>query len=857
VLRGEPFTEKCDVWSFGVVLWELLTRTRPYSDMDVPVYLLMVNVGNGSLRLPPVAPEEASPGLCQLVEDCLAPAPAERPAFMDVLTLLEAEYRAARARVGSSGGGANTPRRAESAAGAAQRGGGGGGEGVVSGGGAAGGLRGSFDLPRGVMAGAAAGGRVSFDTPRGGAGSYYGADPLSGRDSATPSPFMQQSMQVQSAFGRPQPQQQPAYGYAGDAGGAPSTTAAAYMQLPDPAFSSALGAAGGSGALLQQQLSAAQAAPAPRHRLAWQDSYPTGGAHSPGGAAAAPGQQQRQGPGQQQRRHHHHHALSRAKSMPMPRNASDWLEEELEEALAAGGGGGYCTPTGDGGHGGAQGHHGHGHHHGGEAPGQMMVGSGSWAIGYPESAGSDAGGHEQPGVSGWGSPRAGGQWPGAQGGGQWPAAAQYHQQQPYWQAAQPRTSGAASPFAVGSPSQGSTMMVMAMIGAAAAAQAAASHRLPSLTLSSASNAQHDRAETPPRAETPTMGGFNGGGGAGAPWPAASPSQLMTVGSGAAPAAPYYSSPGFQPPQQRLASPVRALTPRGLGSARAGRSGSVRAADLPGLHMLQIGDPAGSANLDAAASGGSFSPRAGAPPAGNSAAVLLQRHDSAGRSRSPTASPRAGAGVSPFQQYSRLPSPDYGAPAGGGGGGGVAAAAALGSFHRHTSSRLSVQGSYELPPPTCHGGPGGDPAASGAGGAVTPNGGNGGAPPLSASCTPPRQHLVPAKRHSLLRHESGREQPPQRGLSPFAMVADNAAAAAGRAATAFGSPTVYGSPTTPRSPTGRLRLQAAASASHQAAAAAAAQREGSGSPGATTPVQPQAPSGLRSGPLPSPFALMQQ
>ncbi|KAI8464201.1 MAG: kinase-like domain-containing protein, partial [Monoraphidium minutum] len=41
VLRGEPYTEKCDVWSFGVVLWELLTRARPYADMDVPVYLLM------------------------------------------------------------------------------------------------------------------------------------------------------------------------------------------------------------------------------------------------------------------------------------------------------------------------------------------------------------------------------------------------------------------------------------------------------------------------------------------------------------------------------------------------------------------------------------------------------------------------------------------------------------------------------------------------------------------------------------------------------------------------------------------------------------------------------------------------
>ena len=31
VIRHEPYSEKVDVWSYGVVIWELLTQQRPYS----------------------------------------------------------------------------------------------------------------------------------------------------------------------------------------------------------------------------------------------------------------------------------------------------------------------------------------------------------------------------------------------------------------------------------------------------------------------------------------------------------------------------------------------------------------------------------------------------------------------------------------------------------------------------------------------------------------------------------------------------------------------------------------------------------------------------------------------------------
>jgi len=98
VLRGEPYTEKCDIWSYGVVLWELLNRQRPYADADCHIYVLIQLLGNGSLTLPPLKEEACTPGLVKLVERCLNWQPADRPSFREILHGLENEYKVVRGK---------------------------------------------------------------------------------------------------------------------------------------------------------------------------------------------------------------------------------------------------------------------------------------------------------------------------------------------------------------------------------------------------------------------------------------------------------------------------------------------------------------------------------------------------------------------------------------------------------------------------------------------------------------------------------------------------------------------------------------------------------------------------------------
>ncbi|XP_058095570.1 probable serine/threonine-protein kinase SIS8 isoform X2 [Magnolia sinica] len=85
LIRNEPFTEKCDVFSLGVIMWELCTLNRPWE--GVPSMQVVYAVANEGTRL-----EIPEGPLGKLISDCWAE-PDERPSCEEILSrLLDCEY---------------------------------------------------------------------------------------------------------------------------------------------------------------------------------------------------------------------------------------------------------------------------------------------------------------------------------------------------------------------------------------------------------------------------------------------------------------------------------------------------------------------------------------------------------------------------------------------------------------------------------------------------------------------------------------------------------------------------------------------------------------------------------------------
>ena len=84
LMGGHNVTEKSDVFSFGVILYEIVTRQKPWSHFQMPQQIAVQIFKGHRLEMP----DGVQPEILSLVKDCWQEDPTVRPSFTSILERL-------------------------------------------------------------------------------------------------------------------------------------------------------------------------------------------------------------------------------------------------------------------------------------------------------------------------------------------------------------------------------------------------------------------------------------------------------------------------------------------------------------------------------------------------------------------------------------------------------------------------------------------------------------------------------------------------------------------------------------------------------------------------------------------------
>ncbi|CAK8579731.1 unnamed protein product [Lathyrus sativus] len=85
VLRNELSDEKCDVFSYGVILWELCTLRQPWGGMNPMQVVGAVGFQHRRLDIP----DNVDPAVANIIRQCWQTDPKLRPTFAEIMALLK------------------------------------------------------------------------------------------------------------------------------------------------------------------------------------------------------------------------------------------------------------------------------------------------------------------------------------------------------------------------------------------------------------------------------------------------------------------------------------------------------------------------------------------------------------------------------------------------------------------------------------------------------------------------------------------------------------------------------------------------------------------------------------------------